>query len=229
MLNFNYTLDNELKVPIGQLPSGIQTQAFEMAANEMTRKFRETQRMLLRPVPGVGASAYAGMSPQWQVRLKVEAAFIADLLDRLVVVARQIALGDAGDALVQSKLTGLWNRWAPETLVVYSRTLSAYQKDVGKAMANQPVAGMPAIYVKMAHMAKMDPPELAPVNSLSGDFLAPLEAYTSDDAAYLAGLEADIFGREIPDSAIALGIAAVAGAWWWFGRRPQATDLGYYW
>lgn len=223
MLNFNYTLDNELKVPIGQLPSGIQTQAFEMAANEMTRKFRETQRMLLRPVPGVGASAYAGMSPQWHVRLKASAAFIADLLDRLVDVAQQVAIGDAGDAIVQSKLTGLWNRWAPETLAVYSRTLSAYQKDVAKAIANQPVAGMPAVYVKIAHLAKMDPPVLTPVNGLSG-----MGAYTSDDAAYFAGLEADIFGREVPDSAIALGIAALAGAWWWFGRRPPA-GLGYYW
>lgn len=218
MLNFNYTLDSELKVSVGQLPSAIQVQAFEMAANEMTRKFRETQRMLMQPVPGVGASAYAGMSPQWQMRLKVEVAFIAGLLDRLVDVAGQVVFDGAGNALVQGKIFALWNRWSPEALAVYSRTLTAYQKDVSKAIANQPVAGMPAVYIKMAHLAKMDPPVLNPVNNLSG--------FTSDDAAYLAGLDAEIFGREVPDSAVALGIAALAGAWWWFGPREQAGLSG---
>ena len=76
-LNFNYMLDNELRVPIGQLPSGINTQAVEMAASQMTRRFRETQQMLSRKAPGIGASPYSGMTPAWQMRLKAESAWVA--------------------------------------------------------------------------------------------------------------------------------------------------------
>ena len=58
-------------------------------------------------------------------------------------------------------------------------------------------------------------------NGLSG-------AFTDDDAAYLADLELNVLGREVPDSAVALGVAAMAGAWWWFGRsKPTQLSGGY--
>jgi len=77
MLHFNYTLDSELKVPPGRLPSGIQTQAFEMAINRMGRKFRTTVQMLATPVAGMGGKRPVdGLSPGWRERIGTETAFL---------------------------------------------------------------------------------------------------------------------------------------------------------
>jgi hypothetical protein len=207
MLNFDYTTDQELKVQPGQLPSGIQTQAFEMAATHMSRKFNNVKRMLNTRTQ-TGAPPIAGLSKQWQERLQAESDFVGGLPDQLLRVARQVALGDGGDAIVQGSLRGRWNTWAPEALSAYSRTLSAFETDVSKAMGNMPIIGMPAVYVKMAQMARTEPPVVPHVTNSS------LGAYTEDDAAYLESLDLNVMGREIPNIAIA-GVVGLLGWWLW--------------
>ena len=213
MLHFNYTLDNELKAPIGQLPSGIQTQAFEMALNQISRKFHETMQLIAQPVPGVGASAAQGMAPEWQMRIKAQSDFITALFPRLLQVGQSVALGDVGDALVQSTLSKHWNRWSPMALKTYSRTLSAFQKEVNKAMSNNPSVGTPAVFIKMAAIARMPPPAMATVNSLG--------AYTPDDAAYLAAFN---YKKATPLALGALAGASLVGllAWWVAGPASVA-------
>lgn len=220
-LSFNYMIDSELRVPIGNLPTGINTQAIEMAANRMSRRFRETQQMLKRKVPGIGASPYAGMTPAWHARLQAESAWVASLVDRISDVAEQVA--DASNAEAQGSMRELWNRWAPEVLKVYSLTLRAYQKDVGFAMSNQAVTGVPPVYAKMAHLLKMDAPDLNPValsNGLSGGCITmpgDLGAFTDDDAAYLADLD----GLDTLGNMFLLGGAALVGGLWWMNRRNR--------
>ncbi len=212
MLTFGYTLDNELKVPMGQLPSGIQTQALEMSVTRLTRGFTETSKMLLQKVPGTGTSPIAGMSPDWQKRLARETAFVSKLPAQLLSTARSIALSDAGNAIVQSKLDNRWNRWAPQVLQTYSDTLQAYQAEVSRAMGNAVVSGLPAVYVKMAKLARTKPPQLASIRSLGA---MPIGV---DDPQYLAGL-----GQLGPFTPMVLGAVAGASlvglAGWWFSRE----------
>lgn len=212
-INFNYTLDSELHVNVGQVPTAISVQALTLAAREMSRKFMEIQSMITRTVPGTGGTPFQGMVPAWQQRITAETIWVGDLLSRIVGVAEQIALEDAGDAIAQGSMRELWNRWAPAALSVYSETLKAFNKDVGFAMTNRPVVGIPPAYAKMANLLKEDPPSLSPVAQ------AGFGSYTGDDAAYLAeGLGLSVFGRHIPDGLIAVGgVAAIAG-WYFFGR-----------
>lgn len=208
MLHFGYALDNELQVRPGELPSGVQTQAFEIAVTRISQRYATLKRMLLQKTP-TGASAIQGLNPQWQVRLKDTSDFIAALPSRLVSVANQIARDDAGNAVAQSGISLLWNRWAPEALQVYSDTLKAFEADVQRGFANQAISVMPAVYVKMAVVAKTDPP-LVPVVSSSLSALDP---------DYLAGAGLEMLGVY---GLVAVGAVALGG--WWLWKKSREHD-----
>ena len=122
-------------------------------------------------------------------------------------VAYQIAQGDAGNAATQGSLALLWNRWAPEALQVYNETVKAFEQDVQKGMANQAIGTMPAVYVKMAAVAKTD----APLVPTVGTSLSGLDAY------YGGGLE--VLGLV----AMASYAAAALGGWWLWKKLRKPT------
>ena len=219
MLNFNYTLDNELKAPVGQLPSGIQTQAFGIAITHLSQRYRDTVKMLRQPVPGVGASAIMGMSPDWQVRLKREAAFLGVMPRQLASIANMVVFNHAANAVDQGRLDQNWDRWSVNALEAYRQALRAFQSEVNKAMSNNPVIGLPAPFIKLAHVAKINPPVVPNVNAL-GDI----------DPSYLAGhLEQEAIATPLVFGALA-GLSLVGLAAWYFTRQPQVMmgDYGYY-
>jgi hypothetical protein len=165
MLQFSYSLDNELTVPVGQLPSGIQVQAFEIVLTERSRKLQQLVRMLTTPVAGVGVSPQQGLSPPWRKRLQIQAKYLSELSAGLLRRANRVASGDAGDALVQGTLASNWNRWAPMAISVYSQAINAFAGEVDRAMSHKPVSGTPAPYVKMAGVLKVAPPRLPDVGA----------------------------------------------------------------
>jgi hypothetical protein len=217
MLNFNYTLDTELTAPVGQLPSGIQTQALQMALSRMSRKYHQTLNLLTTKVPGTGAAPIAGMAPAWRSRIQMQSDFLKAIPGRLNSMAEGLIV-ESANAVYQGQLDQRWNTWAPVALRVYGEALRAFQAEVSKAMSNQPVAGMPAAYVKLAAFAKLPAPQLPRVQPVNRG----LGAYTSDDSAYL--------GQFSPDRANPLwlaGAAALAALWWTSGGGALPM-LGYY-
>ncbi len=213
MLNFNYTLDNELKAPIGQLPSGIQTQAFEMAMTRMARKYHQTMRLLTQKVPGTGAAPAAGMNPQWKQRIKAESTLLVNVQPRLVAMAQGI-VGEAANAVYQGRLDRQWNVWAPQALQVFGEALRAFQGEVSKAMSNQAIVGSPAMFAKLAAFAKVAPPVLPAVGGLS--------AFTTDDSAYLGA-----FAPARANPWLLAGAAALAAMWWTGGGGALPLLGGY--
>ncbi len=223
MLNFNYELDNELKVTQGNITTPIQVQAFALSVSRLARKYADTKKMLLTPT-ATGAPAMAGMSPQWQQRLKVESEFVKDLPGQLQAVANH-SIQDAGDAIAQASSAKIWNHWAPLALKLYSRTLAAFQGDVSKALGNMEVTGMPPVYTQMAELARVAPPAMMPVTHNGA-----LSGYTSDDAAYLGDLDdldLNVFGTEVPNYLLWGGAAVAAFMWWRKSQEPVYYDQGW--
>jgi hypothetical protein len=202
MLNFNYTLDNELKAPVGQLPGGIQTQALAMALSRMSRKYHQTMRLLTQKVSGTGAAPADGMSQRLPARINSMAASI---------------VGESANAVYQGRLDRRWDTWAPVALKVYGETLRAFQGEVSKAMSNQAILGSPATFAKMAAFAKVSPPVVPNVDGLGG--------YTSDDNAYLGA-----FDTTKANPWLLAGAAALAAMWWTGGggALPLLPMLGGY-
>lgn len=227
MLHFNYTLDNELEVPVGRLPSGIQTQAFEMAIERMGRKFRSSLRMLMTPVAGFGGKTpLDGMSPGWQARIKAESAFMGSMPAQLQQRARLVALSHSGNAVNQGALEQDWNRWSALALQTYGEALDAFQKDVSQAMRNAAAQGAPAVFTKLAALAKVSAPRLSNVKTLGGLGRLPTGV---DDPDYLAGLGAS--------TSTLLGVGLVGLAAWYLTRAEPNRDryamvppsgVGYY-
>lgn len=207
MLSFNYTLDNELTAPVGQLPSGIQAQALQLALTRMSRKYHQTLRLLTTQVAGTGAAPIAGMAPAWRARIQAQSAFLKAIPGRLNRMAEAL-IQESANAVYQGRLDQSWNTWAPVALKVYDEALRAFQAEVSKAMSNQPVVGLPAAYVKLAAFVKLPAPTLVAVSPVN----QTLGAYTSDDNAYLGQFE--------PTRANPLwlaGAAALAALWWTSG------------
>jgi hypothetical protein len=207
MLNFNYTLDNELRAPVGQLPSGIQAQALQMALSRMSRKYHQTLRLLTVKVPGTGAAPIAGMTPAWRSRIQAQSAFLKAIPGRLNQMAEGI-ITEGANAVYQGRLDRRWNTWAPVALKVYGEALRAFQVEVSKAMSNQPIAGQPAAYAKLAAFAKLPEPKLPLVEPTN----ASLGGYTSDDHAYLGA-----FDPARANPWWLAGAAALAALWWTSG------------
>jgi hypothetical protein len=218
MLSFNYTLDSELTAPVGQLPSGIQTQAFGMALSRLARRYRTTREMLLKQVPGTGASALMGATVPWQERLKTEMGFFDAVPDKLTAVAQNVAIGDVGNAVYQGRLANRWNNWAPRALSEYASALGAFERDVSKAMSNAPVVGIPAPIMRLAKIAKMKTPSVPNAKTLG---------YVDsgiNDPAYMAGLDANLGVEPAPLVFGAIAGASLVGlAAWYFSRGGQAT------
>lgn len=218
MLHFNYTLDNELKVPVGRLPSGIQTQAFEMAMNRMGQKYRSTIQMVSSPVTALGGKTpLDGMSPGWQERIRTESAFLSQMPAQLMQRARFVALAHAGNAVGQSSLERNWNLWVDATLKAYGNALNAFQQEVQKAMGNATVNGVPASFVTLARLAKVSPPAVPNTKALKGLGFVP----GVDDPQYLSGLEQPtplLFG------ALA-GLSLVGLAAWYFTRGAPVDRM----
>jgi hypothetical protein len=213
MLNFNYTLDNELRAPVGQLPSGIQTQALAMALSRMARKYHQTMRLLTTKVRGTGAAPAAGMSPQWKARIKAQSTFLSKIPARYNQMAQSI-VAEAANAVYQGRLDRRWDTWAPMALKTYQEALRAFQGEVSKAMSNQAIIGMPAAYDKLATFAKVAPPSVPEVNSLG--------AFTPDDSAYLGA-----FRPERSNPVFLLAGAAALAAWWASGGGALPMLGGY--
>jgi hypothetical protein len=218
MLNQDYTLDSELKARVGQLPSGIQTQAFTEAVSRMMWKFNGTMGLLSRPVPPMGVPPTAGMSPEWQARIATEAAFIRQAVPQLGQVAHAIVTQGAGNAVIQPRLDRRWNTWAPATLRAFSQMISSFEKEVSRAMSNATQNGIPASFIKVAKLADMTAPSVpdAPPLGLSA---LPMMA---DDPDYGLG-QMDINPMVL--GAIA-GASLIGLAAWWFSRQP--TGVGGY-
>jgi hypothetical protein len=225
MLHFNYTLDNELKAPVGQLPSGIQTQAFGLALTRMSERFKSTVRMLTAPVGPLKVGPIDGLQPVWKERIAIEIAFLQGLPDRLIGVAESVATHGIGNAVDQGRLDSQWDRWSQQALRIYGEALSAFQKEVVNAMGNRPVRGVPASMIKIATIAKLPFPPLPDANGTLGGIGV-------DDPHYLAGLGQE--GTPLLFGALA-GASLVGLAAWYFMRAtpprmamvpPQ--PLGYY-
>lgn len=212
MLNFNYTLDNELRAPVGQLPSGIQTQALAMALTRMARKYHQTMRLLTQKVPGTGAAPAAGMNPQWRARIRAESAFLQRVPARLQQMGASI-VGEAANAVYQGRLDRQWDSWAPMALKVYGEALKAFQGEVSKAMSNQAILGSPAAFEKLARFAKVAPPTVPSVGALG--------AFTTDDNAYLGAFD---YKRANPALLLAAGAALAA---WWTGGGGAIPFMGH--
>jgi hypothetical protein len=166
MLHAFGNLDNELTVPVGQLPSGVQVQALEMALTGRTLKLKQLVSMLKTPVPGIGVAPQQGLSPAWKKRIQIQVKYLSELWAGVMNRANRVASGDAGDAIVQGSLASNWNRWAPTALQVYGEAINAFHGEVDRAMSNKPVAGTPAAYMKMASVLKVPPPKLPDVVSV---------------------------------------------------------------
>jgi hypothetical protein len=167
-LSFNYSLDNEIKAPAGQLPSGIQTQAFEMILNRLAERLNILLKLLGTPVPNTGAAPLFGMSKGWQQRIRAEAAFLQSAWPQLLRVAQTVAFNGAGNAVDQEGLAPGWNRWSGQALQAYKEAISAFQADVDKAMSNRPANGLPAAFVKLSLIARMAPPVLTRMKTVAG-------------------------------------------------------------
>jgi hypothetical protein len=216
MLHFNYTLDNELKVAPDRLPSGIQTQAFEMAVNRLGQRFRTTVQMLSAPVAGMGGkSAIDGVSPSWQERLKTEAAFLGAIPGQLQTRARYVALAHQGNAVLQGNLERNWNLWVDAALRAYTAALKAFEKDVNRAMSNGMTNSIPAPFAKLAMIAKVQPPMLPGVRTLHKGL------------GHSHTLGAMPEGTPLFFGALA-GLSLVGLAGWYFSRPPTPTAIGYY-
>jgi hypothetical protein len=222
MLHFNYTLDNELVAPVGQLPSGIQVQAFGLALTRMSERFHASVRVLQMPVGPLKVGPVAGMQPVWRSRLKTEIAFLRKMPDRLIAVAESVASYGIANAVDQGRLDSQWNRWSQQGLKAYGEALDAFQREVSAALRNAPVLGVPAAMIKLAAIAKVPPPSMP-------DAAASLGAYPVDDPAYLAGF--------VEDNKMLLGLGALGLAAAWFFTRDTYNDryamipplgVGYY-
>jgi hypothetical protein len=181
MLNFNYTLDNELTAPVGQLPSGIQTQAFGLAISRMMERFHTAVQVLQMPVRPGGVGPMAGMDKVWQQRLKAEIAFMLKMPNRLISAADSVATHGIANAVDQGRLDSQWNRWSQQGLKVFGEAIDAFQREVSAALMNKPVTGVPAAMVKLANIAKVPAPVLLDANGTLG-------GYPVDDPAYLADM-----------------------------------------
>jgi hypothetical protein len=215
MLNFDYTLDSELKAPVGELPSGIQTQAFSEALTRLMRKYHATMKMLARPVVPLKVPAAAGFSPIWKERIKAESAFIQAAVHRLNQIARTIVLRGTSNAVLQGALDSNWDRWSGHALQSFSQALASFEGEVSRAMSNAVTNGTPASFVKLATVAKMTVPTIPDVKSAG---MAGLPMQTDDKDYGLGEINPMVLGAVAGASLI--GLAA-----WWFARP---TPLGYY-
>ena len=162
MLTFDYKLTNELRAPTGELPSGIQTQALAEALTQIRRKYLSAQRMLLQPVAPLKTPPLAGLSPAWQARLKSEMKF----LDAVIPQINKIANGYVrarGNAAYQGVLNMDWDQWCGHVLQNYNLALDDFEKEAGRALGNAVASGAPPSFVKLATLARMPLPEIAPV------------------------------------------------------------------
>jgi hypothetical protein len=181
MLNFNYSLDQELKAPVGSLPSGIQAQAFGMAITRMSRKFHNAVRLLQQPVPGLKTGPISGLAPEWRSRLEAQMRFMGQAPDQLLRVAEQVVHRGAGNAVDQGRKALNWDRWSQLALRTYNEALDAFQQQVNKAMGNSVPTGTPPAMIKLAALAKMKAPALTP---------RAKNGMAAFDPAYFAGLGA---------------------------------------
>jgi hypothetical protein len=214
MLNFSYTLDNELEVPMGRIPSGIQTQAFEMALTRIEQRYRTTKRLLGQKVPGLGKGPVSGMSKGWQVRLISQVQFLDALPHLLLAKASNIALGDNSNAVLQGGARLRWNNWSQLALTNYARALSAFESEVEKGLTNAPVSGMPAALIRVAAIAGAPAPVLLDPKKIG---LASLPIV--DDPDYLADL--DFWsGKSLFVVVLGAGAGSYAGYKFGYGRSP---------
>jgi hypothetical protein len=228
MLNFNYTLDSELTAPVGQLPSGIQVQAFGLALTRMSQRLRVALEMLNTPVRGLKVGPIAGIQPVWRQRLKSEIAFMRKLPDRLIATAESVASFGISNAVDQGRLDSQWNRWSEQALQVYGETLAAFQNEVSAALLNKPIQGIPASMLKIASIARLPPPSLPDANGTLGGIGV-------DDPYYLSGMGQA--GTPLLFGALA-GASLVGLAAWYFTRGVPGADryamlppppaMGYY-
>jgi hypothetical protein len=166
MLHFNYALDSELEVAPGRLPSGIQTQAFEVALSRIGERYRATTRMLGKTVAGMrGKTAFDGLSKGWQERLSIEVLFLNGMPSALMRRARFVTHAHAGNAVTQSLLERNWNLWAPVALRAYSEALDAFAREVNLAISNATTNDLPGAFQRLAIVAGQTPLRLAGVRT----------------------------------------------------------------
>lgn len=193
MLDPDYVLDSELDIDVGQLPSAVQVQALTEALTRLRRRFLPAQALLTRKMAPLDKAPIDGLSPRWQKRLRAE----MDFIEAAYVQLQRLAAGYVRFGGENAAVAGDWNRWNSQVLSVFAETVKDFEGELSRAMSNSVVSGVPAGFIKTAHLAKMNPPALEDVKPVS-----------------LSGLD------ETPKPLLlvgaALGAAAVA---WWYNRR----------
>lgn len=213
MLNFNYTLDNELEVPVGRLPTGIQTQALEMAIHRVGRRYRTTKKLLSKRVPGLGRGPVAGMSKDWQLRLISQAKFLDAIPSILYARAANMVQRHMRNAVLQGDARRVWNAWSDRAIQDYAKAVAAFEREVAAALTGETATGMPAAMIRLARTAGVPEPVVLDAKQVGLESLPEV-----DDPDYLAGVEAGPMFLGAIAGAAAVGLAA-----WWFGRPQAAT------
>lgn len=216
MLNFNYTLDSELEVPVGRIPSGIQTQALEMAINRIGRRYRTTKKLLSKQVPGLGRGPVAGMSEVWQLRLISESRFLDAMPPAIYSRAGAMVDSYRVNAALQGEARRVWNGWSQKVIKDYALAVAAFEREVALAMKNGPSNGLPPAMVRLAKTVGVPTPVLLDAKA------AGLESIPEvDDPDYLAELEAASWTPMILGGIA--GAAAIGLVAWWFSRPGAAA------
>lgn len=170
MIEFSYSIDEELKVPMGQLPTTIQTQAFQTALLSLASRIENAKNMLIEPTQGLKATPYQGLATAWQKRISQEVLFLEKLKEQLIARSLVVALKDRGNAVVQGDLEKNWNRWAPVALQAYANVAPVFDKEIALALSNSLVpVGTPPAYIVAATYADISAPQLSNVTTSLGD------------------------------------------------------------
>lgn len=213
MLDFGYTLDNELTVPVGRLPSGIQTQALEIVINRIGRRYRTAKKLLLQKVPGFGKTTAQAVSEDWQLRLITGSRFLDALPSLINSRAMQLVDAYTRNAVTQGAGRQAWNQWALLVIKEYRSAVAAFEVEVSKALTNTPVNGLPTAYVRVAKAVGVPVPQLLDAKTAG---LASLPEV--DDPDYLAGFE----GAGTLMAGLAGAGALFVGLFWLAARKDSS-------
>jgi hypothetical protein len=217
MLDFGYTLDNELTVPVGRIPTGIQTQALEMAINRIGRRYRSAKKLLVQKVPGFDQRTVQTVSKDWKLRLITEVRFLDALPGLINVRAAKLVNTYNRNAVTQTMGRQAWNQWAALVIKEYRSAVAAFGNEVSKAISNTPVNGLPAAFMRVAQVAGVPAPVLLDAKAAGLESLPEV-----DDPDYLAGLD----GAGTLMAGIAGAGLLFVGLFWLAARSEEKGAMG---
>ncbi|MHC4611871.1 MAG: hypothetical protein ACYS7M_16160 [Planctomycetota bacterium] len=192
--DLNYTLNSELHVRPDRLPSGVQSQAFELGLNRLLVGYQQKKGKLL------GSGAIAGMTPAWQQRIQSYIDFIDGAMAKLAQKAAVLGAAQATANATSQGTAGMrWNIWSGNALQNAADSLMEFGKQVQFAVRSAPLpVTLPASFVSLSKSANVSPPALVQTD--------------------MEGL--DLFENTTWHVPAVVGIAAGSlGVWWLLSRR----------